>query len=73
MGRGEGEENVEPISKATYCGVARDLGVPIININSANALNNDEIRGIGASLFLKDGEVAHQGAEDEEMFWVVDI
>ncbi|MEZ4883946.1 MAG: carbon-nitrogen hydrolase family protein [Chitinophagales bacterium] len=55
------------------CTLSQKLNVPILNINAANSLNDLSLRGLGASVFVRNGEIVFTLAEDEEELKVVEL
>ncbi len=67
------ETHPDYIGLSHYTSMCSNLNVPIFNVNSPNALNDDSLRGMGKSKYLKDGAIAFQGPKDEEMLKIIEL
>jgi len=53
--------------------ISKKLNVPILNINSANSLNDLSLKGLGASVLVENGEIVFTLVGDEEELKVIEV
>ena len=63
----------EYVSEEMWIGLSRELGIPVVNANWANALNGSDITGMGGSVLAELGETAFRCQVDKEMLHITSV
>ncbi|MCB0634637.1 MAG: carbon-nitrogen hydrolase family protein [Saprospiraceae bacterium] len=70
---GDPTEGESKIIQDNSLAVSLALGIPVINVNWANAVNSADIKDMGGSRLIVNGEITLLLAADREMMEIVDL